>query len=280
MITISDRLASLGAKYRGATRTAKDGQEYSQLIFEAEKVEMSDSEVCSIFSNPNAYAAIKQLYSVLKGVKAIELDEKIEGAQFYVRLGAVSAANGPEYTFNDCVIDKLRLERLESEALMCSFRVTTKPALDGKFGELISRMGHTVVLRLNAVSPAAQASLPLSNGAGPGDDEDDGDEDDAAGTPKTLEDALKADAKCRHDVSMDEDCPACMAEQSNGKIGTPDEERAKARDREKVIAQQLSEGRLTHDADAAVGDGKTTAQLLATKANKKRAKAAARHATH
>jgi hypothetical protein len=277
MISISDRLASLGAKYRGATRTAKDGQEYSQLIFEAEKVEISDAEVCSIFSNPNAYHAIKQLYAALKGVKAIELDEKIEGAQFYVRLGAVSAANGPEYTFNDCVIDKLRLERLESEALLCSFRVTTKPALDGKFGELISRMGHTVVLRLNAQSPSAQAALPLTNGTGPGDDDEDEDDE---GTPATLADALKADAECRHGVSMDADCAACLLEQQAGPIGTPEQEREKARLREKGIAQQLSEGR-GQDADAAIGDGKTTAELLATKGAKKKNKAAAaRHATH
>ncbi len=277
MISISDRLASLGAKYRGATRTAKDGQEYSQLIFEAEKVEVSDTEICSIFSNPNAYAAIKQLYAALKGIKAIELDEKIEGAQFYVRLGAVSANNGPEYTFNDCVIDKLRLERLESEALLCGFRVTTKPALDGKFGELISRMGHTVVLRLNAVSPSAQAALPLTNGSGPGDDDED-DEDESSTTPATLEDALKADAKCPHGVSMDVDCTACLAEMPSP-IGTPEQEREKARLREQGIARQLSEGR-GQDADAAIKDGKTTADLLATKATRKKNRAAARHATH
>jgi hypothetical protein len=165
MLTLTQRLGTLDAKAKLATRTAKDGEEYSQLVFEVTELEVDDSEVCAIFASPNAYRAIKALHQAVKGVKSIELEEKIEGATVIVRLAAVSAANGPEFTFNDCRIDKLKLGRLESDALQCSYRVTAKPALNGHFGELVARFGHTAMIELRSESPNAQADLPL-NGVG------------------------------------------------------------------------------------------------------------------
>ena len=275
MLTITPRLGTLAAKYRGATRTAKDGQEYSQLVFEAENLEVTDVEVNAIFNNPNAFRAIKALHAAVPGIKSIEVESKIEGAFVSVRLGAVNAANGSMYEFNDSVVDNLTLGKLESDSLSCDFRVVTKPALNGQFGELISRMGHTAMIGVNAISPNAQVSLPLNGAAtGPGDDEDDEDE---GATPATLSDALKADAKCRHGVSMDVDCTACLDEQN--RIGTPTEERDKAQTREQQIAAELSAGR-TH-ADDAIGDGKTTAELLAKKTPRRKTKnGAGAHAAH
>lgn len=116
-----------------------------------------------IFASPNAYRAIKALHEAVKGVKAIELDEKIEGATVIVRLAAVSVQNGPEFTFNDCRIDKLKLARLESDALQCSYQVTAKPALNAHFGELVARFGHTAMIELRGESPNAQADLPLNS---------------------------------------------------------------------------------------------------------------------
>jgi hypothetical protein len=122
MLTMTQRLGTLDAKAKIATRTAKDGEEYSQLVFEVTELEVTDTEVNAIFASPNAYRAIKALHEAVKGVKAIELDEKIEGATIIVRLAAVSAQNGPEFTFNDCRVDKLKLAKLESDALQCSDR--------------------------------------------------------------------------------------------------------------------------------------------------------------
>lgn len=163
MLTLSQRLGTLDAKAKLATRTAKDGEEYSQLVFEVTELEVTDAEVCAIFASPNAYRAIKALHQAVKGVKSIELEEKIEGATVIVRLAAVSVQNGPEFTFNGCRIDKIRLGRLESDALQCSYRVTAKPALNGHFGELVARFGHTAMIELRGESPNAQADLPLNS---------------------------------------------------------------------------------------------------------------------
>jgi hypothetical protein len=162
MLTLTQRLGTLDPKAKLATRTAKDGEEYSQLVFEVTELEVDDTEVNAIFASPNAYRAIKALHAAVKGVKAIELDEKIEGATVVVRLAAVSAQNGPEFTFSDCRIDKLKLERLESDALQCSYRVTAKPALNSLFGELVARFGHTAMVELRGESPNAQTDLPLN----------------------------------------------------------------------------------------------------------------------
>ena len=163
MLTLTQRLGTLDAKAKLATCTAKDGEEYSQLVFEVTELEVTDTEVNGIFASPNAYRAIKALHEAVKGVKAIELDEKIEGATVIVRLAAVSVQNGPEFTFNDCRIDKLKLARLESDALQCSYRVTAKPALNAHFGELVARFGHTAMIELRGESPNAQADLPLNS---------------------------------------------------------------------------------------------------------------------
>jgi hypothetical protein len=84
-----------------------------------------------------------------------------------VRVAAVSAQNGPEFVFNDCRVDKLRLERLESDALKFGYRVTAKPALNAQFGDLVARFGHTAMVEIRGESPNAQTDLPFNSvGAG------------------------------------------------------------------------------------------------------------------
>lgn len=163
MLMLTQRLGTLDPKAKLATRTAKDGEEYSQLVFEVTDLEVTDVEVNAVFASPHAYDALKALHAAVKGIKAIELDEKIEGATVIVRLAAVSVQNGPEFTFNDCRIDKLKFARLESESLSCSYRVTAKPALNGQFGELVARFGHTAMIELRGESPNAQGDLPLNS---------------------------------------------------------------------------------------------------------------------
>lgn len=168
MLTVTQRLGNLDAKAKLATRTAKDGEEYSQLVFEVTDCEVTDTEVNAILSSPQAYDAIKAVFAAAKSIKAVEIDEKIEGATVVVRVAAVSAQNGPEFTFDGCRVDKLKFGRLESEALAFSYRVTAKPALNGQFGELVARFGHTAMIELRGESPSAQADLPL-NSAGAGE---------------------------------------------------------------------------------------------------------------
>jgi hypothetical protein len=163
MLTLTQRLGTLDPKAKLATRTAKDGEEYSQLVFEVTELEVDESEVNALRSSPHAYRAMKSLFEADKGIKAIEFDEKIEGATVVVRLAAVSAQNGPEFTFSDCRIDKLKLGRLESDALHLRYRVTAKPALNSLFGELVARFGHTAMIELRGESPNAQADLPLNS---------------------------------------------------------------------------------------------------------------------
>lgn len=203
MYTLTQRLATLDPKAKLATRTAKDGDEYSQLVFEVGEQEVTDVEVNAIFSSPNAFRAIKALHAAVKGIKAIELDEKIEGATIVIRLAAVSAQNGPEFTFAKCVVDKLRLERLESEALKLSYRVTAKPALNGNFGQLVERFGHTAMIELRGESPTAQDDLPLNSvGAG---------------------------------------------EKGTSSVGTPEQERERAAQRERDIAKRIEDDRNGED---------------------------------
>lgn len=162
MLILPQRLGTLDPKAKLATRTAKDGEEYSQLVFEVTELDVDENEVNAMRSSPNAYSAMKSLFEADKGIRAVEFDEKIEGATVIVRLAAVSVKNGPEFTFNDCRIDKLKLGRQESDALKFSYRVTAKPALNGQFGELVSRFGHTAMIELRGESPGAQQDLPLN----------------------------------------------------------------------------------------------------------------------
>lgn len=64
-------------------------------------------------------------------------------------------------------------------------------------------------------------------------------EGDGDAPPATIEDALAADSVCAHGNPMGEDCDQCDA----AKIGSPKEEREKARLREVAIAQQLEADR-------------------------------------
>lgn len=164
MWMLTQRLGTLDAKARFANRSAKDGEEYAQLIFEAYDLEMDETEVNALFSSPNAYRAFKALFAACAPLDEIELGGlKVESAVVSVRLGAVSAQNGPEFQFQDCRIDKMALAKIESETLKFRFRVTSKPALNGQFGELVGRFGHTAMIGLNAMSPNAQADLPLNS---------------------------------------------------------------------------------------------------------------------
>lgn len=206
MFTLTQRLGTLDPKAKLATRTAKDGEEYSQLVFEVTELEVDETEVNAIRSSPHAFRAMKALFEADKGIAAIEFDEKIEGATVVVRLAAVSVQNGPEFTFNDCRIDKLRLGRLESAALKFSYRVTAKPALNAQFGQLVERFGHAATFELRGESPTAQADLPLNSvGAG---------------------------------------------ESGTSSVGSPQQERDRAAQRERDIAKQIEDDRNGEDKPA------------------------------
>jgi hypothetical protein len=190
MLNISTRLATLDPKARAATRTAKDGEEYSQIILEISDFDFEESELNAACGSPGAYRQLKAMFEQCPSVGFIELDEKIESASVVMRLAAVSEKNGEEFAFKDCRIDKLRVNR----EMKGSLRMTTKPALDSKFGQLIERLGHTVMIQANGSSYSDQKQLPLNT----------------------------VGAK----------------EPVKSSIGTPQEEREKARERERKIASE------------------------------------------
>lgn len=158
MLSISQRLATLDPKAKAATRTAKDGEEYSQLVLELSEFEFDESELNAACNSPDAYRSIKAMFDKCPTVMAVELDEKIESASVIMRLAAVSANNGAEFTFKDCRIDNLTVNREMKGAL----RMTTKPALDSKFGQLIERLGHTVMIQVSGTAASDQTELPLN----------------------------------------------------------------------------------------------------------------------
>jgi hypothetical protein len=176
MLTLTNRLGTLDAKGRVATRTAKDGQEYSQLIFEVLAVELGESEVNAIFGSPQAFAKLQALAGEVKGIKAVEVEEKFEEASVYLRLNAVGPAPGEEYKFEGCVVDKLKLTGTAGPTMVGAFRVTSKPALNGKFGELISRLGHTVMVEVSGSTASDQTEMPLNSA--------DGEHKPSVGTPE------------------------------------------------------------------------------------------------
>ena len=158
MLNISTRLATLDPKARAATRTAKDGEEYSQIILEVKDFDFEESELNAACGSPGAYRQLKAMFEQCPSVGFIELDEKIESASVVMRLAAVSEKNGEEFAFKDCRLDKLRVNR----EIKGSFRMTTKPALDSKFGQLIERLGHTVMIQAKGSSDSDQKQLPLN----------------------------------------------------------------------------------------------------------------------
>lgn len=191
MLSISTRLATLDPKARAATRTAKDGEEYSQLVLEVSEFDFEENELNSACGSASAYRQVKAMFEQCPSVGFVELDEKIESASIVMRLAAVSERNGEEFAFKDCRVDKLRVNR----EMKGSLRMTTKPALDSKFGQLIERLGHTVMFQANGSSNSDQKELPLN----------------------------KVGAK----------------ESPKPSIGSPQQEREKARERERKIAADL-----------------------------------------
>lgn len=215
MLTVTQRLGTLDAKAKLATRTAKDGEEYSQLVFEVTAQEVTDTEVNAICASPKAYDAIKAMFAAVKGCKAVEMGEKIEGATVVVRVAAVSEQNGPQFTFDGCRVDNITFGRLESEALSFAYRVTAKPALNGQFGELVARFGHTAMIELRGESPSAQGDLAL-NSAGAG-------------------------------------------ERGTSSVGSPEQERERAQERERQIAKDIESDR-NGDARPKGGRNKSAAE--------------------
>jgi hypothetical protein len=191
MLNISTRLATLDPKARAATRTAKDGEEYSQLVLEVSEFDFEENELNAACGSASAYRQVKAMFEQCPSVGFVELDEKIERASIVMRLAAVSERNGEEFAFKDCRVDKLRVNR----EMKGSLRMTTKPALDSKFGQLIERLGHTVMFQANGSSNSDQKELPLN----------------------------KVGAK----------------ESPKSSIGSPQQEREKARERELNIAADL-----------------------------------------
>lgn len=158
MLSISTRLATLDPKARAATRTAKDGEEYSQLVLEVSDFDFEENELNSACGSTSAYRQVKAMFEQCPSVGFIELDEKIESASVVMRLAAVSERNGEEFAFKECRVDKLRVNR----EMKGSLRMTTKPSLDSKFGQLIERLGHTVMFQANGSSNSDQKELPLN----------------------------------------------------------------------------------------------------------------------
>ena len=164
MLNISQRLATLDPKAKAATRTAKDGEEYSQLILEVAEIDLEENEINALSNSPNAYSALKAMFAACPSITSVDIGEKLESASVVIRTAAVSAANGPEFTFNDCRVDKMSVNR----EMKGGFRITAKPALDSKFGQLIERLSHTVMIQVSGPSASDQSKLPL-NSAGAGE---------------------------------------------------------------------------------------------------------------
>lgn len=190
MLNISQRLATLDPKAKAATRTAKDGEEYSQLILEVSEIDLEENEINALSNSPNAYSALKAMFVACPTVMSVDIGEKLESASVVIRTAAVSESNGPEFTFTDCRIDKMAVNR----EMKGGFRITAKPSLDSKFGQLIERLSHTVMIQVSGASASDQTELPL-NSAG-------------------------------------------ASEVSTSSIGTPAEEREKARVRDRQIEVQ------------------------------------------
>jgi hypothetical protein len=159
-------------------------------VLEVSDFEFNENELNAACNSPNAHRTIKAMFAECPNVTAVDLDEKIESALVVMRLAAVDANNGAEFTFKDCRIDNLIVTREMKGAL----RMTTKPALDSKFGQLIERLGHTVMIQVNGTSASDQAELPLNSVA--------------------------------------------ANEHGTSSIGTPEQERQNAHDREQKIAAE------------------------------------------
>lgn len=159
MLSISKRLATLDPKARAATRTAKDGEEYSQLILEVSEIDLEETEINALSNSPNAYSSLMAMFAACPTVMSVAIGEKLESANVVIRTAAVSELNGPEFTFSDCRIDKMAVSR----EMKGGFRITAKPALDSKFGQLIERLSHTVMIEVAGPSASDQSELPLNS---------------------------------------------------------------------------------------------------------------------
>lgn len=159
MLSISKRLATLDPKARAATRTAKDGEEYSQLILEVSEIDLEETEINALSNSPNSYSSLMAMFAACPTVMSVAIGEKLESANVVIRTAAVSELNGPEFTFSDCRIDKMAVSR----EMKGGFRITAKPALDSKFGQLIERLSHTVMIEVSGPSASDQSELPLNS---------------------------------------------------------------------------------------------------------------------
>lgn len=159
MLNITQRLATLDPKAKASTRTAKDGEEYSQLILEVSEIDLEENEINALSNSPNSYSALTAMFAACPTVMSVDIGEKLESAIVVIRTAAVNALNGPEFTFTDCRIDKMAVNR----EMKGGFRITAKPALDSKFGQLIERLSHTIMIQVNGASASDQKELPLNS---------------------------------------------------------------------------------------------------------------------
>lgn len=161
MLRISQRTCRLGEKYAGKKDEEADA---ITLRVELANVVLDREELNALLGEPHAYEALYNTSATpvtpyLKCLKALELRNSWEGA--YVALWYEMGKRKIE--FKRAKISKIKIEPRHGGDTFLSLTVEGEPALDGKFVDIIARVGGAAECEIRADRPEDQRDLPLNS---------------------------------------------------------------------------------------------------------------------
>jgi hypothetical protein len=162
MLTLDQRDCTLGVK---STTDGKeiDGQEVTLLTLELTNIPLDQRELCVLLGEPHAWGV---LYNTgvsppepyLKALKTLELREPIGGVAVTLSFGLERQA----VMFADVKLSKIKLELKSGGETAMSVKLTSAPALDETFAQLLEHLGDRVEIEMRFEPGGAQQELPLS----------------------------------------------------------------------------------------------------------------------
>jgi hypothetical protein len=206
---------------------------------------ISRAELCSLLREPlagesffNDKAGLAEpLYATKIGAIAISGDFTDSELRIYVGIDM------KQITLDPVTLTGLKFVPLTGGRSTLKFQAQYKPQESDDLRELERWLDHDCKIEalVGKVIKIAQAQpeLPMQHDA----------------PPATVEQAIAADAKCSHGISMAEDCQYCDAEGFTER-------------QPQAASPSLAN---TYDMDSKIGDGKSTQELIATKKQKARA---------
>lgn len=234
MLTLNQRVCMIGGSVN--TRCELHGEEsIPALDIPLSAIMLNASELNALLGEPLAHEALFNRRAdhltepLFKQLKPFALKDKYEDATVTLTVGL----HQTPIVLKNVKLSKLKLEPQVGGLTALSLTVQCTPELDERITTLLAFMNHDaqaeIVTGKRATKADQQPELPL--GAHGGEDDDPGDDDVGEEGDDEAEPPAKPAKKTR------------AAKPKKNPVGTPEQERDLAHQREREIAAKLSKGR-------------------------------------